>query len=626
MIVIFISISVLSFSCKEDWLDTDAESFYEPSVTLTTESGMESILAACNRHYLHYYGTYSGACYTDMLFSDMAVNGTTDKSGPAQDLNTQITPSSTNNDANTNRINLFWTNGYEQVKYANSIIDNIDNVEDADEDTKKEILGRAYFHRAMAYYSLIFSFGDVPLITKYLTTPKLDYYSTEMGVIIEKMISDLEYAVQNVPDFIAFGASSKGACRMLLAKYYLANSEFDKAKAQTDTVIDYSGYTLMTDNFGTFENPSPDVHNITENVIWDLHRPTNKSISENKEVIYSLVNKYSDSESRLRLRTMRNATPCWSFSSGTNGPLTPNTKITAMVCTTSDSIDLRTTYGRGIGRSRATWYATNSIWDDDNDLRHSRSTGNWMTMYDMVYNNPDMIGTDDEAYFGKNVQLYDDNDNLLVKDSIRCWGAWPHYKLWVEDEANADNVNYNGGPEELYIFRLAEAYLLRAEANVWLGNNSEAADDINIVRKRAECTNLYSTADIGTIMDERARELSFEEFRHMEMVRTSYIFAKEGASDEFGNSYSFTDVASISQNSYWKERIDHYNNFYNSGIRTTYGVEYTISNFHVLWPIPQDEIDANLYGVINQNYGYDGYSNNVEPFNNLEDALAAEED
>jgi hypothetical protein len=35
-----------------------------------------------------------------------------------------------------------------------------------------------------------------------------------------------------------------------------------------------------------------------------------------------------------------------------------------------------------------------------------------------------------------------------------------------------------------------------------------------------------------------------------------------------------------------------------------------MSPYHVLWPIPQSTISTNTKGVINQNYGYDGYANN----------------
>jgi starch-binding outer membrane protein, SusD/RagB family len=623
--ILFLFITALiDVGCSKKWLDTDPLSFYEPTTTFTTQEGLEAALTTCNRHLRHYFYADAAPFYTDFLFSDMGVEGTTDKSGPAQDINALVTPSSNNESENTNRINFFWTEGFYGIKYANSIISNVDKVEGLDTDVRNKILARAYFHRAWEYYTLIFSFGNVPLITQEVSSPKLDYKSTKMEVIIEKMIQDLEFAVKYAPDFVAYGAECKGSCRQLLAKYYLAACEFDKALAQTDTLINNSGYSLMTSNFGTFVNPSPEVHPITENVIWDLHRPENKSIATNTEVIHVMVSRYDYSESRQSTYTMRNAVPFWP-NTGTNGVRTPNTKIAAMVCNaSSDLIDLRSTYGRGIHRSRETWYATNTIWSDPNDLRHSREKGNWMTMKDLVYNNPKMLGTADAEYFGKNIMQYKPDGTSLVIDTIRSWGEWPHYKLWVEDPANASVNNYNGGPGDWYLYRLAETYLIRAEANFWKGNTAKAAQDVNIIRKRAGCTSEYSTADMGVIMDERARELAYEEYRHMELVRVSYIFAKTNGTDEFGNSYTYSSLASLSQNSYWKTRVDKYNNFYNKGVKTIYGVYYTISNFHVLWPVPQDEIDANLYGIINQNYGYTGYENNVDPYDNLTDALAAE--
>ncbi len=623
-ILLIFSIIQISFGCSEDWLKTDPLSFYEPSTTFKTKEGLEAALTTCNRHLRGYFYADAAPFYTDLLFSEVAVEGTTDKSGPAQDINALVTPSSDNNNENTNRINHFWTEGYYGVKYANSIISNIDKVEGLSTTIKNEMLARAYFHRAWRYYSLIFSFGDVPLITQEVTTPKLDYKSTKMEVIIEKMIQDLEFAVKYAPDFVAYGAESKGSCRQLLAKYYMSAGMFDKAIAQADTLINYSGYSMMTNNFGTFINPRPLVHPIQENVIWDLHRPENKSIAANKEVIQVMTSRYDYLESRQSTNTMRIAVPFWP-NTGTNGVRTPITKIAAMVCNANgDLIDLRSTYGRGIHRSRGTWYATNMIWDDKDDLRHSRSTGNWMTMNDLVYNNPKMIGTADEKYFGKNIMKYSENGTSLVIDTIRSWGEWPHYKLWVEDPANANVNNYNGGPADWYLYRLAETYLIRAEANFWKGNFTKAAEDVNIIRKRAGCSKLYSTANMGVIMDERARELTFEEYRHMELVRVSYIFAKTNGTDEFGNNYSYSSPASLSQKSYWKARIDKYNNFYNKGVKTIYGVTFTISNFHVFWPVPQDEIDANLYGTINQNFGYTGYDKNIEPYASLKEALAAE--
>ena len=128
---------------------------------------------------------------------------------------------------------------------------------------------------------------------------------------------------------------------------------------------------------------------------------------------------------------------------------------------------------------------------------------------------------------------------------------------------------------------------------------------------------------MGTIMDERARELYYEEFRHVELSRASYIFAKTGKSDEFGKTYT---AENLGKNSYWYERVSKYNNFYNKGVKTVYGALFTISPFHLFWPVPQSEIDANREAVINQNFGYSGYEKNVTPNQTLAEALANEEE
>lgn len=152
-----------------------------------------------------------------------------------------------------------------------------------------------------------------------------------MDLIIEQMIEDMEYAVSHSSLKDLYGKESKGACRMLLMKYYMAHRDFDKAIAQADTLInnlDGSDYALMEESFGQFE-PAHDesVYPIQRNVIWDLHRGANKYSNQNKEVIYLLTNVYSSTESDSWLPSMllRNYTPYWS-QGGTFGILTPNGK------------------------------------------------------------------------------------------------------------------------------------------------------------------------------------------------------------------------------------------------------------------------------------------------------------
>ena len=424
---------------------------------------------------------------------------------------------------------------------------------------------------------------------------------------------------------------------IVLPLHLFLAGEFQKAVDAANTLINNCGYALMEEPFGTFENPYPDEHPITRNVYWDLHRPVNKSIAANTESIMTIISRYENKDSRVNTMFLYNFTPFWSMTDVNRGILTPskqNIGISRQAGTPEfmaqypDYIDMREIYGRGECFIRPTYFAEEGMWNDSTDLRHSREVGNWVSMEDLKYNNTALIGTDDEKYYNQPLQKFADDGTLLCQDTIRCWYGYPYYKLWVDDVdrdvANGyTGVDYQGGPGDMYLFRLAEAYLLRAEAYYWLGDYAKAADDVNTIRKRAHCSILFNASQMSgiegldLIMDERARELMYEEFRHVELVRVSYIKAnKEGTYE------SPKSLADESSNSYWWHRVTTYNNYYNKGITTLHGDEYRISKHNIFWPISQSNIDPNLYGRINQNYGYAGYENNEVPISSLEELEA----
>src|SRR5687768_13640414 len=86
--------------CSKDRLKPEPLSFYEADETYVDAAAMRAALVACARNArIEYYGD-NPPILTEMLFSEVSVEGTTDKSGPAQDLNLSITPDLANfNDA-----------------------------------------------------------------------------------------------------------------------------------------------------------------------------------------------------------------------------------------------------------------------------------------------------------------------------------------------------------------------------------------------------------------------------------------------------------------------------------------------------------------------------------------------
>jgi hypothetical protein len=78
--------------CKKSFLQPQPLSFYEPSLTYVDAPAMRAALVSLARNLrFEYYGG-NPAILTEMLFTEIAVEGTTDKAGPAQDLNAAITP------------------------------------------------------------------------------------------------------------------------------------------------------------------------------------------------------------------------------------------------------------------------------------------------------------------------------------------------------------------------------------------------------------------------------------------------------------------------------------------------------------------------------------------------------
>lgn len=635
-IPVFCTVAVISVivcsGCKKTYLQPDPLSFYEPEATFTTRSGIDATIMLCDRH-LRGYWSYTSTrdvslpISTEYMLSDLAVSGKTDDGNIFADVATRLTPTDGLYEDNVNMLAYFWGQTYAGIKYANTVTTYIDNVPGLDEQAKKEYLGRAYFHRSFRYLALCFQFKDVPLVTKILLKgPKQNYKSTSREAILEMITADMEKAVAWVPEqskMTYIGMVNKGACRQLLLKCYLATGQWDKAIAQADTLINNSGYALMTSTFGEFENPLPATWPITRNVIWDLHRPVNKCIPANKEAILAMPNRHG-TDAAIALRSMRNWGPMWNIST----LVSPGGKGMQCYATTSASyranLDYNTAVGRGIAMIRPTHFAQFGLWavngvDDKTDLRHNSTVGNWARMDSLKYNDPS-----DKQYFGKNLQLYN-GTKLLCTDTIRNWFNWPHYKVFVTDPdhlANPNSNNNKGGAADWYCYRLAETYLLRAEAEYYKGNIAAATADVNTVRTRAKCSQLYTTVNIGDIVDERARELYMEEWRHMELSRISYSLALSGKPDEWGNTYT---VNTLSENNYWYQRIQHYNNFYNKNNVTVKGRKFTIAPHNIYCPIPQSAIDANLYNKLRQNPGYNGYDPGVEMWTNWQDAVADED-
>lgn len=608
---------VLANGCKKSYLDPEYLSKYQPETSLNSVTAMKAALGALGANVRQEFVGDMAPIVTESIFSDVAVDGTTDKSTQAQDMDTRVTPDAQLDNPDFNRIGFYWREEFKGVRLANTIVSNIGNVKFQSDAEKNAILGSAYFYRAYHYYRLVHQFGDVPLNLADINGPKLDYFSTKREVILKKMKEDLEFSKLWVLDNVNRGEVTKGAVGHLLTKVNLALANFDDAIASSTAVINSGVYSLMKTRFGSTAADA------TKNVIWDLHRMDNKAIPSNKETLFLVIDRealqgFTDFGSQV----MRNCVPAWHFAN----LRTPSGLNPAISDAVTVEIPLTLMYGRGIGRYRGTPYSTKYIWTDNTDYRHAK--GMWMDMTDLVYNNPALknsTNATEKALYGKPLVAFNDaniNNMFLNKgtDTIRHYFGWPHYKTFINSTNALALDKYwtppRGTDTDWYIFRLAETYLLRAEAYYWKGNLGAAMDDINQVRSRANAKLLTdaSAITIGTILDERARELYYEEPRKTELTRMAYIFAMTGKPAYNGKTYS---LATFSDNNFFYDRIMEKNDFYKNHVPTISGVVFRISPYHVLWPVPADAQRFNTNGHINQNKGYTGYETNVPALDKL---------
>ena len=601
-------------NCSDDYLKPKPLSFYSPENVFVDFDGFMSVIRAADiKIWSEFYTNGDRVPLADeYIYSDVAVEGLSDQANAVMDVVGKIVPSGSLNIENC-RIGWFWEIAYQGIKYANVIITRVENVAISETD-KNKLKGMAYFQRAYLYYRLVHMFGDVPFLGEELATPKIDFKSTKREVILRKLKKDLGLAANWLTDNVDRGGISKGACLHLLTKVNLALGDFDDAITSSSALINGGVYALMRDPFGSIPEEEGsylrDIGVVRDDVVARLHWQENKAIAANKEVIYMFVDREDLLDTRANNYSMRMCVPWWARTAG-NQLYTPDGK-TGMndgggLSTPRLEFDLGRTFGRGIGRVRGTIYHTKTIWDDPNDLRHKKY--NWMEMEYLVYNNPNLKSGDNASpYYGQPLQKYRENGLVSTADTINCWYAWPHYKVYTKEPRFAPS---RGGAADMYVFRLAETYLLRAEAYWWKNQITEAMSDVNQVRTRAKCAPYTDTESfsIATIRDERARELFWEEPRKTELTRVAFIFAQTGRTFN-GKTYALNN---FSERNFYFDWISEKNDFYNKNVVSVTGQYYTLGSWHVLYPIPQTAINANTRDVINQNWGYAGYENNIEP-------------
>lgn len=480
-----------------------------------------------------------------------------------------------------------YTTWYYVISRANLVLHaaELPQISWSSEAEKRYLIAQARFFRAFAYRNLAELFGGVPIVTEVTTTPKYDYKPSTRIETYQFAINEMEAIEQDLPETTpAGGRLVRGAAQHNLCELYLAmgiQMEAEGGNAQTayaksiefgNKVIDGGIYKLMTQRFGTRKSetsivipvykggnaktPVDTVKQIT-NHYWDLFQEGNINYQDgNTECIWALQIDYAafkaeDRGSRLPYQRqygslIRNCT---------------NAQITGM---------MEDVGGRGVCFVQPTMYTRDVIYEGKwaADLRNSdavfrrRFKGN-------IEGTPyyRQVVPWSQIYYGSTNPQTNTNDQSRAYP-ISCKIATDKYTGLVDGQDMSNLFRDD------YFIRLPETILLRAEAKQRSGDKAGAAADVNLLRDRAQCAYRVTAADMDDnfdmILDERARELVYEECRWNTLLRMGGTVA----------------VDRIRKYAFWPE------------------AKATLTFNYNLWPIPQTIIDTNKDHKLEQNPGW----------------------
>ncbi len=386
-------------------------------------------------------------------------------------------------------LNNLWKELYLGIRDANNVIANVPDI-DMDEDLRNRIIGEAKFLRALNYFNLVRCFGEVPLRTEPVEAG--DDQGLAVSSIVEiydVIIDDLNFAANHCWDRNEsrgnytndLGRATSTSAHAILAKVYtrIASSK----RTASEGILGNNLYLQFPESYLNYYQYAKDEcdaaingqgFSLTSN-LEDWITIFDADNGNNPEMIFDVQGSSLTGQGTAvsNLFTPRNAGLSGSGFGGNNKlkPLFINNRI--------DKFDNR--YQNSI----ITQYETST----------------------RIFNvNPWSTG-----YIPTNLQ----NGNTLGT----LWQIWT--AKYIDSEASTEYTSR----QNWHIIRLADVYLMRAEANAEiLSDPTEANNDINILRNRVEMGNIdYSSFTMDSfreeLLKERAVELYMEGHRFFDLTR-----------------------------------------------------------------------------------------------------------
>jgi hypothetical protein len=175
---------------------------------------------------------------------------------------------------NNSRVSTFWSQPYQVIYKANSIIEGVAQSSGMSENIEMQVEGEARFLRAFCFFYLVNIFGDVPLITTTDYKTNASMKRTPADEVYATIIEDLLRAKELLPNDYAISDNervrvNKGAATALLSRAYLYKSDWANAEVQATEVIDNAEHYMLNSDISLVFRAANNKESI-----WQLWRNT----------------------------------------------------------------------------------------------------------------------------------------------------------------------------------------------------------------------------------------------------------------------------------------------------------------------------------------------------------------
>jgi hypothetical protein len=166
-------------------------------------------------------------------------------------------------DASTTRVKSFWSSHYNAIANANAGLEKIPEI-NGDATFLNQLMGELYFLRALYYFNLVRTFGDVPIILKLLTvTDDLLVSRDDAAEVYRQITDDLTLAIEKLPESpLDPGRASIYVAKTLLAKVYLTrasssygtSADYEQVISLCEDIEGHGGYGLVGNYLDLFKS------------------------------------------------------------------------------------------------------------------------------------------------------------------------------------------------------------------------------------------------------------------------------------------------------------------------------------------------------------------------------------